>query len=207
MKKMIKILLSSVFCLSALAGCSSSPYAKAEAQTLTIQGVPVYVEPDEETTQEDIDRYLKEIKAQPEFLMKNCTGIYLQGENNYYEQKKQIYGENTGTSGGHAIGEKIYLDAKTKYSNGERTIDIIRDNITHELWHVFDYVNGNNEYYLSELEFNVLYNQNPNSITEYGAKNNLEFFAEAGKMYIYSPEELKEKNMDVYNYFEALPKE
>lgn len=99
------------------------------------------------------------------------------------------------------------MDAKTKYSNGERSIDIIRDNITHELWHVFDYVNGNNEYYLSELEFNVLYNQNPNSITEYGAKNNLEFFAEAGKMYIYSPEELKEKNMDVFNYFELLPKE
>ena len=139
--------------------------------------------------------------------MKNCTGIYLQGENNYYEQKKQIYGENIGTSGGHAIGEKIYLDAKTKYSNGERTIDIIRDNITHELWHVFDYTKGTDEYYLSELEFNVLYNQNPNSITEYGAKNNLEFFAEAGTMYLLSPEELKEKNMDVYNYFESLPKE
>lgn len=33
------------------------------------------------------------------------------------------------------------------------------------------------------------------------------FFAEAGKMYSYSPEELKEKNIDVYNYFESLPKE
>lgn len=62
MKRMIKVLLGS-FCLSILSGCSSSPYAKAEAQTLTIQGVPVYVEPDEETTQEDINRHLKEIRT------------------------------------------------------------------------------------------------------------------------------------------------
>ncbi|MEE0394507.1 hypothetical protein [Holdemanella biformis] len=82
MKKMIKVLLSSIICLSTLVGCSSSPYAKAEEQTLTIQGVPVYVEPDEETTQEDIDRHLKEIRTQPEFLMKNCTGIHLQGKSN-----------------------------------------------------------------------------------------------------------------------------
>ena len=81
MKRIRKILLSSIFCLSTLVGCSSSPYAKAEAQTLTIQGVPVYVEPDEETTQGDIDTFLKVIKAQPGCLMKNCTGIHLQGDN------------------------------------------------------------------------------------------------------------------------------
>ena len=66
---------------------------------------------------------------------------------------------------------------------------------------------GNDVYYLSELDFNILYNQNPGSITEYGATTVHEFFAEGGEMYIYSPEELKEKNIDVYNYFEALPKE
>lgn len=114
MKKMIKVLLSSIFCLSALAGCSSSPYAKAEAQTLTIQGVPVYVEPDEETTQEDIDKYLKEIKAQPEFLRKNCTGIYLQGESNYYEQKKQILGENIKASGGQCNRRKNLFGCENK---------------------------------------------------------------------------------------------
>lgn len=43
MKKMIKVLLSSIICLSTLVGCSSSPYAKAEEQTLTIQGVPAVV--------------------------------------------------------------------------------------------------------------------------------------------------------------------
>lgn len=50
MNKIVKVLLSSIFCLSTLVGCSSSPYAKAKEETLTIQGVPVYVEPDEDTT-------------------------------------------------------------------------------------------------------------------------------------------------------------
>ncbi len=57
------------------------------------------------------------------------------------------------------------------------------------------------------LNFLALYNANPNSITEYGATDSAEFFAEAGAMYINNPEELMQKNMDVYNYFESLPKE
>ena len=108
MKRMIKVLLSSIFCLSMLAGCSSSPYAKAEAQTLTIQGVPVYVEPDEETTQDDINMHLKEIRTQPEFLMKNCTGIHLQGESNYTERMQQNYGGNYGKTAGCAEEKEIY---------------------------------------------------------------------------------------------------
>ena len=68
-------------------------------------------------------------------------------------------------------------------------------------------MNGTDEYYLSELDFNILYNQSPDSLSKHGASNTKEFFAEGGTMYIYSPEELKEKNIDVYNYFEALPKE
>lgn len=207
MKKMIKVLLSSIFCLSTLAGCSSSPYAKAEEQTLTIQGVPVYVEPDEETTQEDIDRHLKEIRTQPEFLMKNCTGIHLQGKSNYTERMQQNYGGNYGNTAGCAEGKEIYLNTKIKSSTGERTSSSIRETVSHELWHVFDYVNGTDEYYLSELDFNILYNQSPDSLSKHGASNTKEFFAEGGTMYIYSPEELKEKNIDVYNYFEALPKE
>lgn len=207
MKKIIKVLVSGIFCLSTLVGCSSSPYAKAEAQTLTIQGVPVYVEPDEETTQEDVNRHLKEIKTQPEFLMKNCTGIHLQGENIHQERKQQVYGRDIGATAGYVEERYICFDVKTKYSNGEKTSDIIRETVTHELWHVFDNVNGNDEYCLSGLDFNILYNQNPDSISEYGATNANEFFAEAGTMYLLSPEELKEKNMDVYNYFESLPKE
>ena len=53
-------------------------------------------------------------------------------------------------------------------------------------------------------EFLNLYQAAPNSITEYGATNKIEFFAEAGEMYIHEPEELQRRNIDVYNYFDAL---
>ena len=59
MNKMIKLILSSIFCLSILVVCSSSLYAKAGAQTLTIQGVPVYIEPDENTVYGDVEFFLK----------------------------------------------------------------------------------------------------------------------------------------------------
>lgn len=204
MKKMIKVLLSIIFCLSTLAGCSSSPYAKtkAEPQTLTIQGVPVYVEPNDELTQIEVDKHLKAIEEQPEYLMKNCTGIHLQGENLFNEE-----GVDVSNSGGYTSIKEIYINGRTNFGMGKKTEDIIKEDISHELWHVFDYTYGNDEYYLSELDFNILYNQNPDSISEYGATNANEFFAEAGTMYLLSPEELKEKNMDVYNYFESLPKE
>ena len=207
MKKIIKVLVSSIFCLSMLAGCSSSPYAKAEAQTLTIQGVPVYVEPDEETTQEDIDTFLKAIKAQPEFLRRNCTGIHLQGENTFIEYAQQNFGDKYNKAFGYTIGENVFLKTNLNVNGSKRDKDSVKDTVAHELWHVFDYANGNDEYYLSEFDFNILYNQSPDSISEYGATNVLEFFAEAGTMYLLSPEELKEKNIDVYNYFELLPKE
>lgn len=207
MKKMIKILLSSIFYLSTLVGCSSSPYAKAEAQTLTINGVPVYVEPDEETTQEDVNMFLKVINAQPEYLMKNCTGIHLQGENTFIEYAQQNFRGKHSKSFGYAPGEEMFLKTIINVNGSKRDEDSVKDTVVHELWHIFDYANGNDEYYLSELDFNILYNQNPGSISEYGATNTLEFFAEAGTMYLLSPEELKEKNMDVYNYFETLPKE
>lgn len=204
MKKMIKVLLSIIFCLSTLAGCSSSPYAKtkAEPQTLTIQGVPVYVEPNDELTQIEVDKHLKAIEEQPEYLMKNCTGIHLQGENLFNKE-----GGDVSNSGGYTSIKEIYINGRTNFGMGKKTEDIIKEDISHELWHVFDYTYGNDEYYLSELDFNVLYNQAPESLTEYGATNANEFFAEAGTMYLLSPEELKEKNMDVYNYFESLPKE
>ena len=204
MKKMIKVLLSIIFCLSTLAGCSSSPYAKtkAEPQTLTIQGVPVYVEPNDELTQIEVDKHLKAIEEQPEYLMKNYTGIHLQGENLFNEE-----GVDVSNSGGYTSIKEIYINGRTNFGMGKKTEDIIKEDISHELWHVFDYTYGNDEYYLSELDFNILYNQNPDSISEYGATNANEFFAEAGTMYLLSPEELKEKNMDVYNYFELLPKE
>lgn len=207
MKKIIKVLVSSIFCLSMLVGCSSSPYAKAEAQTLTIQGVPVYVEPDEDTTQNDVDTFLKYLKKQPEYLMKNCTGIYLQGDDKYYDCVEDSEGGESSVGGANTSDNSIHL-----LINNTKTLDRMTEynivfTITHELWHLYDFSKGDGANWLSDFDFSNLYYANPNSITEYGATTVKEFFAEAGSMYINNPEELEQKNIDVYNYFELLPKE
>lgn len=207
MNKIIKVLLSSIFCLSTLVACSSSPYAKAEAQTLAIQGVPVYIEPDENTTQNDVDIFLKYLNKQPDYLISKCTKIYLQGENVYYSDAED--NEAGQSSVGYADPENynVHLFINNTKSLDHMTEYDIMTTITHELWHLYDFSNGDGVNDLSDFDFLNLYNANPNSITEYGATDSAEFFAEAGAMYINNPEELKQKNMDVYNYFESLPKE
>ena len=43
-KTILKAILCSIFCLTALVGCSEEdPYKMAEAQTLDYNGIPVYM--------------------------------------------------------------------------------------------------------------------------------------------------------------------
>ena len=207
MNKIIKVLLSSFFCLSTLVACSSSPYAKAEAQTLAIQGAPVYIEPDENTTQNDVDIFLKYLNKQPDYLINKCKKVYLQGDEPYFSSVE--YDESSQSSVGYAqpVDYSIHLDINNTKTLDRMTESDVVSTITHELWHLYDFSNGDGVKDLSDFEFLNLYNANPNSITEYGATDSAEFFAEAGAMYINNPEELMQKNMDVYNYFESLPKE
>lgn len=211
-KTILKAILCSTLCLTTLVGCSGeSPYAKAEAQTLTIQGVPVYVEPDDNTIHSDVEFFLEQLKEQPSYLMNKCKEIHLQGSKKFVDDAlKNEFDENTTTDiDGYTlpIVQATYLKVDTLNYYDKSVSKEKKETITHELWHAYDWAYGNGDLYFSEIQMNDLYNQNPNSITEYGATDVTEFFAEGGAMYVNSPEELKEKNIDVYNFFEALPKE
>lgn len=144
--------------------------------------------------------------------MNKCKEIRLQGSEKFVAKALENgYDKNTVKSvGGYVtnLEQIVYLKVKIKDENGPNVSDEEKTKtITHELWHAYDWAYGNGESYYSELQMNELYNQNPESLSEYGATDVIEFFAEGGAMYINSPEELKEKNIDVYNFFEALPKE
>ena len=211
-KTILKAILCSTLCLTTLVGCSGeSPYAKAEAQTLTIKGVPVYVEPDDNTIHSDVEFFLEQLKEQPSYLMNKCKEIHLQGSKKFVDDAlKNEFDENTTTDiDGYTlpIVQATYLKVDTLNYYDKSVSKEKKETITHELWHAYDWAYGNGDLYFSEIQMNDLYNQNPNSITEYGATDVTEFFAEGGAMYVNSPEELKEKNIDVYNFFEALPKE
>lgn len=209
--KLLRGILCSMFCLTTLVGCSGeNPYEKAEAQTLDYNGTIISIEPDDDMTKGNAESAIKLIKSQPAYLLKNCTTLHWQG-NEVFVQNAMEYGfgetEAKEINGFHSEGE-IFLNGRDKYQSSISITDENKKSVmTHELWHVYDWKNGNGNQYISEMQILDLYNQSPNSISEYGATNIYEFFAEAGAMYINNPEELKERNIDLYNYFEALPKE
>lgn len=214
-KTILKAILCSMFCLTTLVGCSGeSPYKQiAEAKTLDFNGIPVYIEPDEKTLQMTIDKYFKQLEKQPDYLMKNCTEIHFQCEDIFIKrmldegfvqnetEAELISGSTTNTT--------VYMNTRTKKLG---SIDVdendFKETLTHELWHVYDDTHQIGDSYPSDnVQIVSIYNQNPSLLGEYGATNTLEFFAEAGEMYIYEPDKLKEKSIDLYNYFESLPKE
>ena len=173
--------------------------ATYEDQILYIDGLPpiqlILTTEDFVPKQNDVDYFIESrIKSQPQFLLNNCKLIKIYNGNFWAD----VLSEN-GKTPGSAYAFASYSDMSINIQY--RTDAQSTSSVTHELSHIFDYRYNR----LSQSsEFLNLYQAAPNSITEYGATNEHEFFAEAGEMYIHDPEELQRKNIDVYNYFDAL---
>lgn len=212
-KTILKAILCSILCLTTLVGCSGeSPYKQiAEAQTLDFNGIPVYIEPDEKTLQMTIDKYFEQLGKQPDYLIKNCTEIHFQCEDVFMKHMLDdgyVQNEEDGEFyDGLTSDTTVYMNTRTK-KYGSINIDenYFKEILTHELWHVYDNTHQNGNTTPSETIVDI-YNQNPSLLGEYGATSIYEFFADAGKMYVNEPDKLKEKSEELYNFFEALPKE
>mgnify|MGYP000279237255 CR=1 FL=1 len=79
--------------------------------------------------------------------------------------------------------------------------------VSHELTHIFDFAHANYYTYYGisdSYEWQRLHEMAPGSLGEYGRDDTAEFFADAGEMYINYPDELKEANMDIYNFMNNL---
>lgn len=214
-RKLLRVMLCSLFCLTTLVGCSEEdPYKMAEAQTLDYNGIPVYIEPDEKTLQTTIDKYFKQLEKQPDYLMKNCTEIHFQCEDVFAKTMLdsgdvQNEADAADYSGLTTDNTTVYMNTSWKKLDSMVTDEeTFKETLTHELWHVYDDTHQIGGSYPSDnVQIVSIYNQNPSLLGEYGATNTLEFFAEAGEMYIYKPDKLKEKSEELYNFFESLPKE
>lgn len=214
-KTILKAILCSTLCLTTLVGCSEEdPYKMAEAQTLDYNGIPVYIEPDEKTLQTTIDKYFEQLEKQPDYLMRNCTEIHFQCEDVFAKtmldsEVVQNEADAADYSGLTTDNTTVYMNTSWKKLDSMVTDEeTFKETLTHELWHVYDFTHQIGDSYPSDnVQIVSIYNQNPSLLGEYGATNTLEFFAEAGQMYIYKPDKLKEKSEELYNFFEALPKE
>ena len=147
----------------------------------------------------EVQDYIKKmIQQQPEYLLNNCQTIYVCSKEKFKEFKEAENLENAYAFSTYS-DRAVYVQLSTK--------DYDTKSLTHELWHIYDFTHGDPTTDSSNLEdFQKLYKENPNSITEYGSTSSREFFAEAGVMYIYEPEQLLKQNVDVYYYFDALDK-
>lgn len=210
-KTILKAILCSTLCLTTLVGCSEEdPYKMAEAQTLDYNGIPVYIEPDEKTLQTTIDEYFKQLGKQPDYLTKNCTEIHFQCEDAFVKTMLDSGGaQNEGEAAdysGLTTDTTVYMNTKVEGFDLDAVGDDFKETLTHELWHVYDNTHQNGNIPFSEPIINI-YNQDSYLLGEYGATDAYEFFAEAGMMYVNEPDKLKEKSEELYNFFEALPKE
>lgn len=214
-RKLLRVMLCSLFCLTTLVGCSEEdPYKMAEAQTLDYNGIPVYIEPDEKTLQTTIDKYFEQLEKQPDYLMRNCAEIHFQCEDVFAKtmldsEVVQNEADAADYSGLTTDNTTVYMNTSWKKLDSMVTDEeTFKETLTHELWHVYDFTHQIGDSYPSDnVQIVSIYNQNPSLLGEYGATNTLEFFAEAGQMYIYKPDKLKEKSEELYNFFESLPKE
>ena len=174
--------------------------ATYEDQILYIDGLPpiqlILTTEDFVPKQKDVDYFIEsKIKSQPQFLLNNCKLIKIYHSNFW----AAVLSEKRKPNSTYAFANDGDMSISIQY----REENYNNESITHELSHLFDFKNGSYRMSNSQ-EFLNLYQAAPNSITEYGATHEIEFFAEAGEMYIHDPEELQRRNIDVYNYFDAL---
>ena len=164
--------------------------------TAYLKGIPIQIEGDVNFTEKDL---MKMIETQPDVLLSNCKKIYVCDPDiettcsqTYTGANGMSYEEIAGFVKDDGSG-RVYLRAnnENKYINGT---------LTHELMHLFDFNNG-----VSSSEYGMnLYNTYKYAITEYGATEPLEFFAEASELYFYDQDQMQtEERKPIYDYFKS----
>lgn len=174
----------------------------AENQTIDKDGVQIHIVSDGKISQKKVDEFLESYENQPLYLKSKVKNFYLMTQDNIVKSENEIYWDGAGNvaDDGFAYDYDVYVSSSSV---------CINETLTHEMWHVYDFVYGDGLHSLSELDNNLinLYNQNKNMFGEHAAENYLEFFATAGDSYINDSEYLNEVDINLYNYFESLPKE
>ena len=177
-------------------------------QYLYYEGLPtIEILPGNNLKAGDVQKYVDEfIRTQPQFLLDNCRLIKFCDPQNFdaIAVADGVDIENRGF-GAYAYASSddlsitLQMDADKDYGQ--------KGAVSHELTHIFDFVHGN--YYTNfgisdGYEWQRLHEMAPGSLGEYGREDTAEFFADAGEMYINYPDELKETNMDIYNFMNNL---
>ena len=172
-------------------------------------GLPNVVINDEYDTFEIYERDIEKVKnvlqAQPEILLSTLQNVsYIEIQDFLKSEDSSIKTVKAYVITSSDIGTVLHLNCNnfTKRSPDNS----FKTTLTHELGHVYDgcYFDenaGDWKYKTSDSqEWLDMFNNNRNGVTQYGATNPQEYFAEAVMMYFWHPEDLEGSAPEAYNW-------
>ena len=166
----------------------------------------IIVRADPELYAVDIEQIKAAIDSMPDFLLKECKNIYILDTEQYEKAGKELKMEDPSQTAAFSYSGDMSI--RVRILNDPAVLNTYTRTMAHECSHIYDFSKGDAYDDPSGLstskEFIALYEKYPDSISEYGATNEYEFFAEAGGLYITDPGYLEQLNPEVYQYFDQL---
>jgi hypothetical protein len=186
-----------------------------DRQLYSYDGLPdIYVVPAGALSAQRVDEIVQAaIENQPDFLLENCSAIYLMDDEVFDQEQKDIGLENVvGLANSADMSVKIliqefegpYIDTSMPEYIMD-PIDYYINTITHELSHIVDYQYPYNQSFFSDDDsFLLMYEEHKEHLGDYAASNAHEFFAESNKLYLVYPDYLMSLCPESYVYFQSL---
>lgn len=135
------------------------------------------------------DEIISEYNALPDSLKSECKSVVLCDPDHFeYSEQEIVDGSYTKDS------ITLLVDSHTKSIKDYKSVMI------HEIGHVIDLKYK----YSSTEEFKQLYEENKIGYYDFGIHNTNEFFCEALSLYYINPSELKNYNIEVYQYIKSI---
>lgn len=135
------------------------------------------------------DEIISEYNALPDSLKSECKSVVLCDPDHFeYSEQEIVDGSYTKDS------ITLLVDSRTKSIKDYKSVMI------HEIGHVIDLKYK----YSSTEEFKQLYEENKIGYYDLGIHNTNEFFCEALSLYYINPSELKNYNIEVYQYIKSI---
>jgi hypothetical protein len=187
----------------------------SDRQLYSYEGLPdIYVVPSGALSAQRVDEIVSAaIVNQPQFMLENCSAIYLMNDEVFDQEQKDLGLENVvGLANSADMSVKIliqefegpYIDTSMPEYIMD-PIDYYINTITHELSHIVDYQYAYNQsFYSDDASFLSLYEEHKEHLGDYAASNAHEFFAESSKLYQVYPDYLRSLCPESYVYFQSL---
>ncbi|MBP3853679.1 MAG: hypothetical protein J6D18_03830, partial [Erysipelotrichaceae bacterium] len=166
----------------------------------------IVVKADENYYAQDIQEIRQAIDSMPLFLLKNCRNIYIMDTGQYEKAGEELKMDDPNQTAAFSYSGDMSI--RIRVIEDPTIINTYTRTMAHELSHIYDFSQG--DAYVdpsgcaNSEEFMALYKAAPDSISEYGASSQYEFFAEAGGLYVTDPQTLAALNPQVYDYFDRL---